>query len=77
MVTPYFISRLAIATKFVNIESYPGTDKEVKMGSGLEIILQLAAAVVCIILSAIFVAFLMGMIIAVYRTIKEEKDRNK
>ena len=47
------------------------------MSSGLEIIMQLAVAVVGIILATIFIAFLLGLIIAVYRTIKDEKDRDE
>lgn len=45
------------------------------MGTGLEIIVWLGVAVGGAFLCAVFIAILVGIVIAVIRTIKEEKDK--
>jgi hypothetical protein len=59
----------------VNIESYSRINKEVKMETGLALIMWLGIAIGCAFLCAVFIAILVGLIIAVIRTIKEEKDK--
>lgn len=69
------ILHIRLSSKFVNIESYSRANNKGGKMFGLEILFALGVAIISAALLSIFVAVVIGLIIAVKDTIDERKGK--